>query len=459
MLERNFDMVCVGKSYLSLLFGLELLELKQKVLTLDDDRLSFGNIYDIGITDTILNFLKGWGEERSIDSLINIENYLSSGPLQYIIDGKRLRIGQGPSYTIKEFLRVAFDTFTEYEVKVLSKAIEMDDFDNQAYDFFKRLGSNGYRFRSFQNYDKEFILGQANPFLKEVFTILISKFSFKEFEEKSFWPKLSMASSFFYFKKLNLSFGTYEILQMIANLMGKQYRLNQLELEKSLLETFVARGGSFKKTFIREWKFYDRRPWSLELASYDGIVHPQKIALLGGNFNAPPLKIENHSECCQSVNIKIEFNDLLFKSIVNENFVFLKGESIATDTPIIFWRISSESSVEMSVLYRKYKGTKIEFVKSDIEKIALQALSEVLSVDFNCISSKEFTLGSEIYIDISMNKKKSELPSFRKISLIDNEHPLKKKKLKNVYYFGPYKEGPLGILSSLLEVKSIYQFI
>ena len=69
MLQKHYPLAVIGKSYLSLLYGIELLRYFERVLLLDDDRLSFGDLYQNGLTQMDFAFLQTMGIDRGIEEL------------------------------------------------------------------------------------------------------------------------------------------------------------------------------------------------------------------------------------------------------------------------------------------------------------------------------------------------------------------------------------------------------
>ena len=105
MLKKNIDLLLVGKSYPSILLGLEFLEQGKDVLLLDDDRLQLGELYTDRPLALEKEYLRSWGEQRNIKPLINIEKYLKSVPTTFISNGMRLRLGESPARNCQELFR------------------------------------------------------------------------------------------------------------------------------------------------------------------------------------------------------------------------------------------------------------------------------------------------------------------------------------------------------------------
>ena len=72
MLNKNFSLALLGNNYLSYLLSVEMLEWDKKVILIDDYRIKYGSHFTDYLCQLEYDFLNVWGEDRDIESLLNI---------------------------------------------------------------------------------------------------------------------------------------------------------------------------------------------------------------------------------------------------------------------------------------------------------------------------------------------------------------------------------------------------
>ena len=75
MLEKDVYLTTVGKSFLSFIFSLSFLDKGHKVLLVDDERLSYGELFTDTFWELEKELLKTWGKERKISSLESLDDF------------------------------------------------------------------------------------------------------------------------------------------------------------------------------------------------------------------------------------------------------------------------------------------------------------------------------------------------------------------------------------------------
>ena len=464
MLNKNFDMVLVGKSFLSFIFSIELIDQNQNVLILEDERLSYGNLYNDFFNPVQVAFLKTWGEERGIKPLENIEQYLYPQGINYFYNLRQFKIGLRPSLNLIELFRKNPELFSALEEdeevqEFMSDPKKWDEFDQQILSLANRLGQNAFRYKNVQNFGIEFFLNQANPFMTKVFRAFHRQLSIKN--EKANWDlkTLSYLGKSVLHKVLSLKDSGHEAFHLLLHFLGPNYYVDQKALEDDLAQFFKSKGGFYKKTKVREWKFYKNRPWSLELASYEGIIHPEKISFLGALPIGVPLKLGNIGQGLQSINISLKHPDPRLHGDGQELFICGQRDKIGTEHPLFIFKKTLEG-LQIQYFQKANQGSKLSFVSEKIRNQLNEDLEGIFPKLFVEVQGNwDFSLGSEIFIEEEREKKKTSLPLVRNVELFDYSSPSKTTKLKNVFYFGPFKEDPLGMLSSLMEMKEVHKFL
>lgn len=472
MLERNVDFVLVGKNYLSVLLGLELLDHGQKVLLLDDDRLSYGHLYSDGIGELEKSLLKGWGEDRLISPLAKIDEYLTSSSQVFHSNYKQLCLGHSPSENLIEFSRKFAGSFDDNEYEILIDLINSPEkraaFDEQVMGLCSRLGLNGFRFRSVQNFDTQFFISQSPQSIQDLYKIFKSKWTFESIDSDDELKVFLNSFSLAYHKTFGVRFGDYQIFHGMLSIISPSYKLDQDKLCQYLLSFFQKKGGQFKKTHVREWKFYKQSPWSLELASFEGIIHPKKVIFLGGDPSNIPIKLGKDSTFYKQLNMTIdlpkgeEISDEaveVFKTVFENDQYLSKSKMLGTDYFIYQVKESTNHSFDVKILLRNKRGFKLSFIKDELVAFTKKELKKYFPIIDWAQGDYDIKWGSELFFDRSLAYQNATVPLFQKVKIFEKAGPELGQSLKNVHYIGPLREGPLGIVSCLLEIKDGHQFL
>ncbi|MBT3586070.1 MAG: hypothetical protein HN509_14285 [Halobacteriovoraceae bacterium] len=471
MLKKDIDMALIGKSYLSFILSLKLLDQKKNVLLLDDERFQFGSLFANSLGALEKDFLVTWGEDNDIGPLANLENYLVQKPLLFTFENKRLFLGGQPSRNILEIARKLPFLFKELKkgdffehLGESSHDYGPREFDKSFLDYTKRVGQTLYRYKTNQNTGLNTFMGHCPKDLNEYFqhfcqTVNKGVGEAKE-DDKGARCLLYMAQAHFQ-KRFSLQWSSFELLHLFLSLLSPYYELDQDRLLEDLIPFFKRRGGEFKKTYIREWFFHKGKPWSMELASYEGIIHPHKISFLGGSPTGMPLKLAPLAAYYGNIISVFDCDKEAAAKLEGQRIIFCNQNKIGTDFPL--WEAEfSNSQLVINYFARQEKGSKIEFYRTQMEKEIRDDLVTIYPHLKDKINLISMNFGQEVLIDDSHGARRhrpGRVPLPRKVHFRDTSRPGNGSKLSNVYYFGPYKEGPLGLLSSLMEIKDVQQFL
>lgn len=463
LIEKHLDMALVGKNYLSFLLGLELLERDKKVLLLDDDRLSYGHLYSDSLPRLEVDFLKTWGSDKNIEPFSHIDKYLKPRCLTFIVGKDLVRLGGRPSHNFSEILRkapqmipVGLDFVWPFETEE-----GQADFDEAFMAFTKRVAQNAFRYKSVQSFNTAVFLAHCPPDIKTCFEAFETVF--RDLTKDTYDGFFSELTFFFmargkFQKKFNMELSRFELFHLFLTLLSPYYELDQESLMVDLEAVLVDRGGMYKRTRVREWLFNRSKPWSMELASYDGIIHPESISLLGADPSGLSIKLENLGQSYGC--IRVDFPYLEDASIFWKNDKFLRCDKSMLGTERPLWEADfGENSVRFNVFVKKLKGSKLEFHETDILKMLEKDVDDVFPGLWDRIDNPYMEWGPEVWIEGQGAKTKGDIPFPKSVSVTNVKEPMREEKLNQVYYFGPYKEGPLGLLSSLMEIKDGQQFL
>jgi len=451
MLDKNYDLTMVGKNYLSLLYSMEYTDWGKSALVIDDKRLEYGHIYSGILSESDVAFLETWGEDKGIGPLANIRSHLTKHTLSFSIDKQKVRLGGSPFQNYMELLR-KFPLLFGMEKVDQSITINEEEFNQLYFSFCRRLSQNCFRFRTLQNLNVQTFLNLCPKVIVDCFH------HFKENLDQN--RKLEMIplhqKTFFYLsrgfiqKKLSMRGNEMELFHLLLSLLSPCYELKEEVLLEELETVFKDRGGVCKTTTVREWLFDQSKPWSLELSSFEGIIHPKRIALMGGRPESMPLSVQASSKVFRSIDIEIQKSQVLEDFFGSDYFAFTESSRIGGQYP--FWAMRKDGEVFKITLFTLIgKGMKIDFSKEKVMSIIEKDLSSILGMDCRPeLTSIQF--GKEICVEDNKGEEKAS-NRFSKIHILDTSRPGSSDKLKNVHYFGPLKMGALGLFSTLMEIK------
>ncbi len=451
MLDKHFDLTMVGKNYLSLLYSMEYTDWGKSALVVDDKRLEYGHIYSGILSEMDVAFLETWGEDKGISPLSGIRSFLTPRSVSFSIDKQWVKLGRSPYQNYLELLRKFPNLFGMEKIDWTTVNNE-EEFNEFYFSFCRRMSQNCFRFRTLQNMNLQSFLNLCPKTIIDCFQHFKShldqnrKLELIPLHQKTFF----YLSRGFIQKKLSMRGNELELFHLLLSLLSPCYELNEEALLSQLESVFKSRGGVCKTTTIREWLFDQSKPWSLELSSFEGIIHPQRIALMGGRPESMPIGIQSRSKVFKSVDVQFNSTKELDDFFGDDYFAFTESKRIGGQYP--FWAMrKKDNSYQVTLFTLMEKGMKISFNKDKVLEILKRDFSTILGKDFSLeITSIDF--GREICVEDNKNDDRFQ-SLFGKINIVDTSRPGSEEKLKNVHYFGPLKMGSLGLFSTLMEIK------
>lgn len=455
MLTKNVDQVVIGKSTFSVLLGLQLLHSGSNVLLLDDDRIGYGELYERFLGETTLWSLNSWGEDLDAKPLLNISSYAKPISHTYHLEAyghsKRVKLGHSPLGNMIELSR-------KLGYPVHQNLLPTNtSFDEEVLASLKRLGRHLYKFQSLSQLDVKTITAQLPRELVEWAEVIVSPyFGRKQLDLNKPWDAFFYVARAIFHQKFSLDFSAAEIWHLLLEAVSPRYEVDSNKLVDDLVAIYQLRGGQFKSTRVREWMFYKASPWSLELSSYEGIIHPKKLVLMGSHTSPIGLELDPHDHSYISVLMDFEPELGSGYDLSDEIHFFFSPKDVGTDFGLWSVRQKKSKRLEVQVALRQREGMKIEFLHSQL----LARAQNLLDLHFpllKAISADEvMKQGREIWIDEHFHKPRrlrGELLLPANISLRQVLSPGRTEKVKNVSYFGPGKRDRLGLISSLLDMK------
>lgn len=454
MLTKNVDQVVIGKSTFSLLLGLQLLQSGSNVLLLDDDRIGYGDLYERFLGETTIQAIKAWGEDLTVEPLIKLEDSLTEIDHVYHLEAhghaRKVRLSRSPTGNMLELSRKLGHPYNEEQFFP-----DRETFDEEVMAAFKRLGRHLYRFQSLSQLDAKTLIGQLPKDLVAWAEPIVDGYlGRRQLDLNRPWDAFFYVARAIYHQKFSLDFSAAEIWHLLIEAISPRYELDSDNLVEELVNVYQLRGGQFKSTRVREWMFYKSSPWSLELSSYEGIIHPKKLVLMGSDCSPIGLELDPAGHSYMSVRLHFESQTAAMTN-GEINFHFAPSD-VGTDFALWSVRHLKDGMIDVEVAVRQREGMKIEFLNEKLLIHSQALLDQNFSLSRAVPSGKSIIQGRELWIDEHFHKPRrlrGELLLPANISLRQVLAPGETEKVRNVSYFGPAKRDRLGLISSLLDMK------
>ncbi len=467
LLDKNIQMLCVGKGHLSFLLSLSLLKRGQKVLLLDDPRMSFGESFAYNPRLIEREFLRQFGIDQGVPALINIEQYTHQKPYLVFIENRQLFLGQAPSENLRELWRIFPELFESNSLDFtwLKSLDDRSEFDEMFLATTRRLAASAYQFQGVESLNYELFLTQCPPSLKQIFEVFSQNLHQRTaFDSPDQIKGISPIHQLFLYTfrshfhhQLSPTVSKLECFHLFLSLLSPQYKLETERLLDELLKNHLERGGQYKMTTIREWKFDSQKPWSVELASFDGIIHPEKMCFFGNMPEPHPFEISPLPSTYSGVRVKWRFDNPILQAWDGMDLFCTRLLQMGTEFP--WWQASVKASeIEFHLPISQLRGVKLEFMRHGIRRFLRKELSLLIDMPLKDIAFEEMTESRELWIEplalnaVQVNKNKD-------LELYDTSIIGKRTRLKNVSYFGPYRHSELGLFSALMGLREAQHYL
>ncbi len=449
MLDKNWDMAIVGQTLASYMLAGELVDLNKRVLMVDDHRMRYGQWFDglLGLLE--ISVLKTWGEDKSYRPLAQIDNYCHRETFTFLMGNTFLQLGGEPFANLAELGRKLIPGLSSLCGELRK---DTNKVNREYYEWVERLGPQFLRYETSQNITVETFKKEAPAWVNEALEILRQEFANKKDWHGVFFYTLRI----FYQGMAHFRCNDVELVHLFCCLLSPLYHVDRDRLQADCLGSYEEKGGHFKKTQIREWDFYKDRPWSVELASYEGIVHPQTLALFGSRPSQIDMRLANVPQYYRSLNGHLLISGRLNEIDTGNRFIGAFKEGMGGD--ICFWEfiIESTSKVNFQIFRRYVKGLKEDEYGPILEDQIKKQLNILYPGIIDSIVGMEALMGDNIILDgrgDGLLFKDSRLPICRSVKMVHYKTPKKGHALKGVHYYGPFQGGPFGFLSTLMDIK------
>lgn len=454
MISKKIDMALIGKSYLSFILSLELLGKGKKVLLLDDKRIGYGGLYTTSLRMLEAEYLREWGGKRKIAPLNSIDNYLKMRPLTLVFGNNRVRLGNTPARNLMELYRKLPLSALEkrFGLDVIERpygriSSDPEGFNRSFEEYAKRLAQSFFRQKHVKNLKIGDLLDGCPPEITELYQFFarILSLTGKELSKEQWTLRLFIyiASAFFHCRP-SYHPSKVELFHLLLSLLSPQHELNHEKLLVDLDRINQEQGGDFKKTHMRDIVFHKNRPWMMELGSYEGIVGPKEVSLLGGETVNMPLTLKPSREVFSCLLVDWTFRDDCFKEWSGERFLFSSLEKIGTQQPLYEVTVFKKRML-LSVFVAKGKGMIAKQVLEKLRPLILKELPRFIAMNTDDIIEERVEFSHNILLG-----EKDKFSLGESTVRLDGGD-----KVKKVHYFGPCKDASLGVLTSMLEITKV----
>ena len=471
MIDRRSDIAIVGDSYLSYLFGLKLLKNKKKVLVLHDPRMGYGPYFGNLVSELEFQYLNNWATEYHIDYFSEESDVLRevdhSGERMFIVGKRRVLLGGTVSRNIEELVRKFPTLFSP----LARDAVINESVEKEFMAYIKRTAHSLYYFQHFQNYTLKNLENGMPLALKELFLDFKKRYTgCLKGERESDWENKTFLYMMraLHHQKLSLVMTEFDLFHLFLCLISPMHALDQNKLKEPIKEIFLGRGGQVKKAEIEEWKFHKKKPWCLKLSSFEGIIQPKKILLMGSIPTEMPIELSHVNRLYRAIKLRWDFHEnwqelekALGDKVGYKNYTICDEGSLGSPLPLVHLAVSG-SFVE-ACFYREIRqGEKVSFLEEELRQRLLSILHKVapmVPAYPEQIKSQELSYTPDILVE-----KPASLPKLKTrqdVSLYP-EPPIRGAdgdKLKDVHYFGFFPKSGLGLLSTMVDMREKSVFL
>lgn len=286
MIRRRLDHVLIGRSHLSALCALELLERGGSVLLLDDGKTALGEYYARHANVLESTFLKRWGEDRDLPPLGDLDRHSSPAPVTFHVMGERVSLGNGPSRNLRELLRKFPELFGgPPRARALHRRLD-GSFDGEFRAFMDRL-AHGLSPAPGGGRPRRPPAGGAPWILRSVLESLRAAFPAVVRTDRG--QALYLALRAFYQNVLDHRCGGPAFLDLVLNMLSPNVEIDTEAVTGGLVRILEERGGVHRAVGVEEWSFHGDRIWGVGLASFEGAARPGRLTVVGGLPRGLPL--------------------------------------------------------------------------------------------------------------------------------------------------------------------------
>ena len=168
------------------------------------------------------------------------------------------------------------------------------------------------------------------------------------------------------------------------------------------------------------------------LASYEGIIHPQKISFIGGIPRGNLVALTPTIQYYTSLDIELNFVEPPEGIPLHERILF--SETSRLGSPFPLWEgIFDENKAIVKFMIFAERGSKVDFVRSKVEKQLIGDIEQFVPNISKIVKDVKMAYGREVWID--KTKAFSDKTNTSAIKLVDFSKSEKSAPLKKSLLF------------------------
>jgi len=449
--QHQYDYAMVGHNYISYMMSIPLIKKGKKIIVLDDDHFNYGDMFTNSMLYLDAKFLSEYGALEDIPILSKVLEYTDIKGHYFYLGRKSFFLGLNPFDSYRELTR-------KWPQFFLETSISSEEFNQYYFESCNTLAFNFLFNKKSKSSYLDIFLKSVHPELIKLFEGFFSKFE----QKKNFSIELRHEFHAFVFlmrsflqNRMAISGTKSEIFHLFMAMLSPFYVLKHEKLVHELKNIHQSFGGTYRDLKMVNLKLDSNKLSGIELFNFEGLLNPNNVVFFGGNPKIENLRLKNAEKTAyQMIKGKIQLSKIP-DYIKNVKLIFTSPIKIGTDHPLFEVTFETQSLVFNILSYRR-NGDKLDFIKDEL----LQSLHADLNylypeIDFEFIHS-ELDFTQDIFLEdknflAHLKKDNKSLTGFSHFFMQNS--PVVFKKLKNVFYFGPFNNESLGLFSSLVELK------
>ncbi len=474
MLSKNVDHTVVGHNFFAYFYAKILLENKQSVIFLDDQRYDFGSFFSNNLTRIDLLMLQQCGRFFHITPFKAIEKYVSTKCQVIVYGDRKILLGVGLKENFLELQR-KFPELFQFSPKLIAKfkrkykenfqLIDLESLENIYEDFENQFYNRIFQPKTLFQTENPFQMLKKHPlliYIELMITHLNEELAINDHSQEFFtrWePFLSTMRCFLH--GVMAKGGTHnELLHLFLSLLSPWYQLSHQEFKSELKNQMIKKGAEYKKLELNSFKFQSHNLQSFKLDSFDGAIFTKSMSFIGGSLRDLPLEISTSRK---------KFNGLVARGVFSkdleclipydqQNIFFSSYEMIGTDRPVLSVNFKKQE-LYITFIILEQKASKVEFYQGILQKLLQRTLEKFFHQRLPELTISDLQFNHDLFVfdhrsAIELSENRTRSLNFKK--LFNRRRPDLLDPIKNVYYLGPLNENFLGTMSSLLAIKNKY---
>lgn len=456
MLARDIHHIIYGHNYYSFFLGINKLRQNQSTLLLADQRTNYGQHFLNYCSEMDRLLFLYLGKKFSVSAFEGVEQFLTAAPVQYILGQSAIRLGDSPSRNFSELCRrfqFAFCPKSNLREWLAEHSLDTNSFDQQFTDYLQQIISQVVGLKKTNTLDFSFFYYLAPNFIKEIYNVLSAFYYESKDTSAESWNLRCLLSSTRAFaqEKISLQMGKIELFHLLLLLLCPHYRVNLSTFLERMEEQFHELGGEVRRVDLEEWLFDKGRPWAINLSSFEGLVMPKEQSIVGNIRSNFPIHIDSHGAYHTSMVFEWKIRRSKRDILPLERSVFCHSDFLGTDRPLFVYS-REEDKITIQVFFLYVPAGKLEFVVNEIRQSLISQLSRNFVFSEDWILEEKFYEGDDLLLDVDYEHGKFSQSQTQNPCLLDQSIITEREIVKDVSYYGAFRQFPLGKLSLVLEL-------